>query len=300
MTNRCPQLRGGRAKTQFHAQRTHRCSHRGVVAVEALICLIPILVTFLGVAQLTVLHTAQLVVRHAATRAARAAVVVLDDHPRHYGGAPRGDLVSGKKDERHPLLDLVSRGFSPPADVLGSNASDSKADNDRGARWQAIESAAHAPLAVLAPPAHQIFDPGSTLADEIEGAPLVRLLHGMTVYGPAATAVTLRSEPEDQKGTPGPILHSAMPHEKVTVRVAFLVPCRVPLVSRLLCDEGRDLLTSKLAPTGDEGRRLQRELEHVGSPALNAALLGSRLRFRLITAEATLPNQGADYHQEDS
>lgn len=60
---------------------------RGAVYVEFLIAFMPLFAFFSGLVQLAVLQTADIVVKHAATVAARAAVVVLPDDPKFYGGA---------------------------------------------------------------------------------------------------------------------------------------------------------------------------------------------------------------------
>ena len=53
------------------------------------IVITPFLMTVTGLVQLALLHVARATVRHAAATAARAAIVILDDDPRRYGGAPR-------------------------------------------------------------------------------------------------------------------------------------------------------------------------------------------------------------------
>ena len=58
--------------------------------MEFLVAFLPLLGLFMCVLQLSLVHVAQLVTLHAAACAARAAVVVLPDDPRHYAGVPVG------------------------------------------------------------------------------------------------------------------------------------------------------------------------------------------------------------------
>lgn len=68
---------------------------RGAVYVEFLIAFMPVLTTFLCIAQLTDLFAAKLVVQHAAYRAARAGAVIFPDNPAHYEGPTKlGDVES--------------------------------------------------------------------------------------------------------------------------------------------------------------------------------------------------------------
>lgn len=59
---------------------------RGAVYVEFLIAFLPMFVLFLSLVQLTLIEMADLVAKHAAVCAARAAIVVLGDDPKNYGG----------------------------------------------------------------------------------------------------------------------------------------------------------------------------------------------------------------------
>ena len=87
---------------------------RGLVFVEFLVISIPLLMLILGTMQLALLYAARLATEQAARSAARAAMVVLDDHPDRYGGEPRLAAPSGS--QRHqairraaliPLLSVV-------------------------------------------------------------------------------------------------------------------------------------------------------------------------------------------------
>jgi hypothetical protein len=41
------------------------------------------------------------------------------------------------------------------------------------------------------------------------------------------------------------------------------------------------------------------ELVDVASPVMRDVMFIGGARYRLLTAQATLPNQGADYHEDD-
>ena len=202
---------------------------RGAIFIEVLMAIIPILFVFLGVSQLALLKVGQLVVTHSALRGVRAAVVILDDDPKYYQGAPRGDLLAGSARQAGGL-----RGF-----FQGLGASYAKelkqGEPQGGARMGAIREAVYFPLAVLAP----LLSQDRSLADEVGNSPWLRLIGGWLAYGRGATAVTLRS-------SSGEVLNSVTSREIVRVRVAFLMPCGVPLVSALMCTGGGGVGEGKL------------------------------------------------------
>lgn len=71
----------------------------GAVYVEFLIAFLPIFFFFLALVQLIFVQTANLITKHAAVKAARAAVVVLPDDPKHYGGVPVGSFSGQRKSD---------------------------------------------------------------------------------------------------------------------------------------------------------------------------------------------------------
>jgi Flp pilus assembly protein TadG len=71
---------------------------RGTVYVEFLIVFLPFLMVILCMIQLALIYTGKLVTQRAANAAVRAAVVILDDDPAYYGGAPR-NLATGARAE---------------------------------------------------------------------------------------------------------------------------------------------------------------------------------------------------------
>lgn len=94
--------------------RRRRCSDAGWVGVEYVIIVVPVLLFFFCTFQLFLLYIGRHLARHAAVSAARAAVVVLDDDPRYYGGETRNELVEGGERIAHirraakvPLLPAV-------------------------------------------------------------------------------------------------------------------------------------------------------------------------------------------------
>jgi len=87
-------------------------------------------------------------------------------------------------------------------------------------------------------------------------------------------------------------------HASVTVRVAFLMPCGVPIVSSLLCYGRMSIWGARFGLSeNDEVKRLLEKTELVESPELRDAIFLLVPRLTLLTAEATMPNQGADYYE---
>ncbi|HLU67869.1 MAG TPA: TadE/TadG family type IV pilus assembly protein [Kofleriaceae bacterium] len=224
----------------------------GSVYVELLVVVLPFLLLILGIAQLALLYVAGSLTQHAARRAVRAAVVVLDDDPRHYGGAPRNALAGGAL-ASDPLDDLLAG--------LGLSGDRSGESGAGRARLHAIWAAAAAPLLPLSP---ALVDDGPSVASALGG--------GRPESRAAAAARTLRSALSISfPAGPG---QSALrdrfaPEDLVTVRVTYVHRCAVPLARHVLCGG---------APGGD---------------APGAGEAGGR--FRVLRAEATLPNHGARY-----
>lgn len=93
----CASVRARAPRGNTGEQFASRCDERGVVMVEFIFASIPLFLLFFGAVQLSLASAAQIVVQHAASVAVRSAVVVLEDEPRHYSDAPRGDLCSGER-----------------------------------------------------------------------------------------------------------------------------------------------------------------------------------------------------------
>lgn len=265
---------------------------RGAVYAETLIAFPIVLMVVLSVVQLALLYVGRLSVRHAAGRAARAAVVVLPDHPERYDGEPVNEI------------DFDVAGSPTSADLhFGGEPSLGRGS----ARLRAIRSAAYLPLVPLAP--------SVVLNDETQSSVRTAYARGDASfvaraidYGRAATAVTFPVAPGSDD-----LRETFDAHEPIVTRVTYLFHCGVPLVKRFLCDASQELaLPGAGTPQQDSARRWSfGSLERSGGPHSDVeravdelgyaeALEGiapwaARGRFLVLRAEATLPNQGAGY-----
>jgi Flp pilus assembly protein TadG len=70
---------------------------RGVVLVEYLVALLPVLTCALGMLQWVDLYAARLSLARAAAITARSAAVVLPDDPRRYAGAPVNEFTGRRR-----------------------------------------------------------------------------------------------------------------------------------------------------------------------------------------------------------
>lgn len=276
-------------------------ARRGIVMIETLMALLPLLFTFLGVIQVALFLMGKLVVQHAAGRAVRSAVVVLDDDPQYYDRAARYDLDAGAAREEGGLIGWGADLSDEYSQLLGGG------EVQGGARLQAIRQAAFHPLAVLAPNINlegllggsdaPLFGSSSVreeLADspreELADSPWVRMMVNAKVYNRGAASVTV----ELMSG--GPVTEEDY-HAPVVVRVHYLMACGVPLVSRIMCHGGYELLQASLGIfPSPETADVMANLQNVASPLVRDIILAGGGRFVLISAEAVLPNQGAPYH----
>jgi hypothetical protein len=80
-----------------------------------------VLLLFLGIGQLTLLWGAKLAVKHAASAAVRAAVVVLDDDPRLYGGEARNAVPVGSIRRGEILRAAAGRLTGSGTEMLAAN-----------------------------------------------------------------------------------------------------------------------------------------------------------------------------------
>jgi hypothetical protein len=306
--------------------RHRRAGAGGVVFVEVLIAIIPVMVFFFGLLQLAMLYTARLVVTHAATRAARSAVVVLEDNPTRFDCTARGEVTyhdpsgsgaSGTETFLQDLADVLEVEL-PLADVRGMLSSAA------GPRLAAIQRAAYMPLATLAPPPETLLASLGLRDNPLGGTGnLTRFLVGLLLYNQAGTMVTLRK-------SDGAIVNFVAPTDQVIVRVTYLYMCTMPLVSSFMCDslmelsgldqldndvkaaydtvkqegiEGargaKEQLQADLQKISDKVGSLSRELQYAAAPELLLPFLFSRAHFKLLSAEATMPNQGAAYYSTE-
>ncbi len=265
---------------------SHRASRRrGTISIEVLMALLPLLFSFLGIIQLAIFMMGKLVVQHAAGRAVRSAVVVLDDDPQYYGGAPRYDLEAGGALEEGGLIQFGAEVNDEYARLITGDGVQG------GARLQAIRQAAFFPLAVLTPHWSALF--GTTnLADELANSPWFRMAAGAIAYGRGAASVEVELES-------GGLVTKNDHNAPVVVRVHYLMACGVPLVNRIMCSNGHDLLQASLGVFPDpEAVEMVEKLQNVASPLARDAIFIGGGRFVVISAEAVLPNQGAPYHED--
>lgn len=289
-----------------------RSSIRGIVYLEMLMSLVPILLTFLGICQLALFLVAKLVVQHAATRAARAAMVILEDRPEAFDHARRGSLVEGsEKDEEGALpadtssLNLAdfSLGSAKRPSQIGfgherSHHRKSAKDVPRGARMQAIRAAAYHPLAVLGPaPSTLLRHPtlrGELGSEDLVDSPWARLLAGRLLYVKGAASISLHPSGDTET-----VLTDVAPREAFTVRVAFLFPCGVPMVAGWMC-AGRSRRWLQLLGMGsEEAGRLEEATAYAESSTARDLVLATTPYLALFEAQATLPNHGAHYYARD-
>jgi hypothetical protein len=305
-----------------------RCA-RGVAYAELIVAFMPLFLLFLCTIQLAFMAQASLVVRHAAVVAARKAVVVLDDDPAHYDGAPRASLHG---EERNTA---VRFGFSVLQLLAGSEASGDwvNTDEDRqgGARLSAIREAAYVPLAAAAPAIEHMGvalrgllkrSRTDSVASSIGRTPWARVLGGYALFAPASAALTFPVSPMSTRLRPADQPFAV--REPVTTRITMLWPCTVPIARVLLCKSFLQQLA--LAPEDTAAIRtaaarspaalaerigqlragvqsnaawlaqLLTEAEQAEYPWLWLAyLIATDERFVVLRAEATLPNQGAPY-----
>ena len=286
----------------------------GAAYVEFLIAFIPLFIMFLGMVQMALMYAGDLVVQHAASRAARAAVVVLDDDPRYYDGAPRRQLsrsgFSSSEDGLSAILSLFGAGSGGGGGGPGAMG---------GPRLATIRRAASLPLASISPSMQQLVRADSVMT--AIGSPETRAATGVFVYNDSAMGVTFPTSPG------GTSYSESFRHgQQVTTRVTYLFHCGVPLASRMMCDtyptirlgpaaamiEGivRDAASGSLSWEAaaerlrrvDESRRRHErdedaigELETAGASDLMYLTWATGSRFKVMRGEATMPLQSARY-----
>jgi hypothetical protein len=237
---------------------------RGAVYVEFLLVFLPVFLLFLCIIELGFLYTGRLAAQHAATRAARAAVVILDDDPAFYGGEPRDRVDTTGTTNTDSAVEVFMDGAG-----FGGGA----ARPAGGPRFRDIRSAASIPLLSIAPSAAQLGDDDS-VRNAIGLGP-ERAATGAQRYNEAAMAVTFPTAPGANS-----FRTTFDKNDLVTVRVTYVMHCSVPLVPVLMCDEANNLgLQPEEAAQIDTGY-----LASLANP-----------RFQVVRAETTLRNQGADY-----
>jgi hypothetical protein len=304
---------------------------RGVVYAEFLLAFAPLFTLFLAGVQLSILASADLVVRHAANQAARAAVVIIDDDPFFYRGEARkrvsfaGQAVTSENT-------VVQRMLGQLWDVLLHTPTGLGARG--GERLNKVRQAAYLPLSTISPSAEQVarLVPFATLArptlaeDSLEAelgddAPL-RIATGLGVYARVAAAINFVSAGEVDADEVRSLDVAFRDGESVRLRVTYLMPCNVPLVRSLICDDIGDVSGLKqlvhdtlaldprsleafwtagktwagMPATLERFRNRLRELARAEWSFLQPAIYArTSERFAVLTADASLTNHGAAY-----
>ncbi len=271
----------------------------GAVYVEFLAVFLPIFLMCLGIIQLAFFSSATLIVQHAAIRGVRAAIVVLDDDPKHYDSVARNCLTGGSSGVVQSIMNMIAKlsnvklpeNYKP--EIMDRLDQLQARSSNAGPRFAAIRNAVYVPLLSISPEPWQIWEKES-IASAVGFYPESRLLSGI-IFNRAVTAVTLPSSE-----TANDAQYEIAQDANVTVRVTYLYHCAVPLVSALVCKKMSSILVDD-DPEDDSEDKLTkeqiiaRELGHAEIPSLQflAELTGAR--FKVIRTQATLPNQSAKY-----
>lgn len=315
----------------------HR-ANTGVVYVEFLIAFIPVFLCFLGIGQFAFIATAKLVVQHAAIMGARSAIVVLEDdhadyHPEGFGVIDyRG--TSNRRASFQDKLNTVMQWFRSDDSALNHNLF----YNRGGPRLRDIRFAVYLPLLAISPSVDQIgrwfginLDPThqqNEIKESLHGAigdhPELRFVAGL-LYNRAAAAVTFPIAPGSDSFFQG----AFGPDDTVTVRVTYLYPCAVPLVSSFMCDSLLDLsglsrsveairrtvenadlsnveglhssfqtITRDVYNRVNQYARTITELSYAEMPGMLLPLMLTSTRFVVLRAEASMLIQGANYYRQ--
>jgi Flp pilus assembly protein TadG len=104
---------------------------RGAVYVEFLAAFLPVFIMFECLVQLAGMYTAKLVVLHSAETAARAAVVVLGDDPKYYGGEQVESCTGQRRDDIVNAAAIPLRAVTSIIDVKVTFPSTQGGDDDR-------------------------------------------------------------------------------------------------------------------------------------------------------------------------
>lgn len=277
---------------------------RGVVYVEFLLAFFPLFLLFLGICQLALLASARLVVQHAAQAAVRSAVVILDEDPEAFGGAARGDLSEGRAETSAETVlfglglpvartEQALQAESAPSGGIFSAVAQVMAPVGKrqgGARMAAIRAAAYLPLLALSPRPGALQGPGAqSLGESLPADFTSRMQFGLDFLR-AASVVTLHDGPERKALAVEPVDS----HAHIAVRVTYLFPCGVPVARVLACRTLKALLSDA------QGSSLAQRLVLAETLGVLDALAEANSRFVTFEAEATLPNQGARYHQDEA
>jgi hypothetical protein len=280
------------------ARRVTSGDARGAVYVEFLVAFFPVFMLFLATTQLSLLTAARLVVQHAATSSVRSAVVILNDDPSELGDAPRNSLTEGDSSSVTTAADLlVTFGLPGAPGVPSAVSGDGESRiTQGGARMVPIRASAYFPLFALSPDASVLEGHPADNVERSLASDLARRAAAAFAYTRAATVVSVLDRPGSER-LPETVDRKA----PVTVRVTYAAHCGVPLARRLVCNALSDLVgreASAPEDSDDDVVKLVRRFSEVEDRSGFERLATSGQRFIVIEAEATLPNQGADYEPE--
>jgi hypothetical protein len=236
---------------------------------------------FLALCQLALVASAEAIVRHAAYAGVRSAIVVLEDDPDRFDGAPRGSLSTGRAERIDGLEELASKFEIEDVEVARRPAQfpDGLVDlasTQQGARMVPIRAASLTPLLPVAPNEQLLRESSQTVSGAL-GRLDARQLGFAVEYTKSASMVSIHDSPQEEALAHQPIKGKSA----VTVRVTYLFHCTVPVVRALMC--------SSLDAIANRGKLA------MAVSYKTARLVGTDARFKLLTGIATLPNQGADY-----
>jgi len=295
---------------------------RGAVYVEFLIAFFPLFLLFLGICQVALIATAETIVRHAAYSGVRTAIIVLDDASGNYKAEP-GSLSKGNPSNMQGIDDVAAKLGIPKVSVPKTNVTTNSSffghivravavatmtqpnapttsglnlfglttnatavpsepqSPQQGSRMVPIQTAAMLPLLPLAPSEGLTREQNESIAGALNASSLHQL--GFAVeYTKSAALVTVHDSPDNESLAFEPIGVDA----PVTVRVTYLFHCTIPIVRSMMCGTLQGLA---------------RKGELIGTVAFSAmGIMRPDARFKVLTAVATLPNQGAAYQREAS
>jgi Flp pilus assembly protein TadG len=155
----------------------------------------------------------------------------------------------------------------------------------KGQRMKPIRSAATEPLKILAPGAQALTAQANDISSALTPMTLTQS-NSSDVYADLLTQVTLHDTLTNARYAAEPI----PPDATVTARVVHYYQCEIPLVRRLAC---KPLSAPSSPPDSSTRESLVQALR--SNPAFNQYVEGRY--FYVLTAKATLPNQGAGYYQ---
>jgi len=283
----------------MNASRTLRSCARGTATIETLLAFVPVFTLFLGIIQYTLLAAAHLVVQHAAVAGVRSASVVLTDDPAYHDNTPELSIGPGSEDA--PLFGLAPVAAMLLDKVPAAPTAPTKISVSRfgqyGPRMIPVRNAVYTSLAAIVPPrALAAFggSPGFSVFDALGDAPEMRLMQA-AFYLPITTAITFPVAPGASEHFEDFVQADA--NGLVTVRVAHLATCTIPLVARIMCSPlGTALFKHVFTDTPQSVGAL---IESAPGGAFLPLLGVAGARTTVLQAEASMPLQSAPYPYPD-